>query len=461
MEQKEKKPVKGIRIRTVNLIMILISCILYVLLILATVRVSRKYEDVHHSMDDYIAWEENNALLTEGSAYLTEQVRLYVITKDPEYMDHYFTEVQVTRRRERALAQLEKDFDSEEAYGYLEQALERSNRLKDQELYAMKLILTAEGQEPPDLSKELEELKLTAEDQALSEEEQIQKAQALVFGEEYQQSKDQIAKAVEDSLESIHELTHQKMLASAENLGSTMEKQRGLISLLFVENIITFILILVLIIKPLQIYIRCIKEDKMMEIAGSYEFKYLALTYNDIYEINTANEAMLRYQAEHDPLTGIINRGAFEQLRRLFQIKKTSMAFLIVDVDKFKQINDGYGHETGDRVLKKVAELLQDGFRATDYPARIGGDEFAVILPNMTEDQKDVIVRKIRKMNEILTHPEDGLPKVSLSVGAAFSAEGFTDDLYRKADLALYEVKEHGRCDLRFYIEEGQEGQTG
>ena len=223
--------------------------------------------------------------------------------------------------------------------------------------------------------------------------------------------------------------------------------------MLFVENIIIFILILLLIIRPLQIYIRCIREDRMMEITGSYEFKYLALTYNDIYEVNTANEAMLRYQAEHDPLTGIINRGAFEQLKELLRIRPIPLALLIVDVDKFKQVNDGYGHETGDKVLKKVAELLQEGFRATDYPARIGGDEFAVILTNMTEKQSQVIERKIGEMNDALTHPQDGLPVVSLSVGAAFSEQGFTDDLYRRADLALYEVKEHGRCGCRFYRE--------
>ena len=320
----------------------------------------------------------------------------------------------------------------------------------------MKLVLAAEGQDLSGLPEQFRQTGLEVEDQTLEAEEQIQKAQTLVFGEEYQERKDEIAKAVAESLESIHALINQRMLDSAGDLGRMMEKQRGLISLLFVENIITFILILVLIIKPLQIYIRCIKEDKMMEIAGSYEFKYLALTYNDIYEINTANEAMLRYQAEHDPLTGIINRGAFEQLRKLFQMKKISMALLIVDVDKFKQVNDGYGHEVGDQVLKKVAELLQDSFRATDYPARIGGDEFAVILTNMTEEKKAVIQRKIQDINDTLTHPKNGLPSVSLSVGAAFSTDGFTDDLYKRADLALYDVKEHGRCGLRFYKEEGR-----
>ncbi len=452
MEQNKKEPVKGIRIRTINLLMILLSCILYVLLITVTIRISKEYEGVHDSMDDYIACEASGDLLTEGSAYLTEQVRLYVITAERRYMDNYFTEVHVTRRRETALDQM-REYYGEKEYQYLAGALKNSNDLMEREIYAMRLVAEAGGEAAEDLPSEVREVRLTEEDLALLPEEMVKKAQSLVFGDSYQEAKDQIAGDVEESLSGVHEATHERMLSCAGELKSTMARQGGLISVLFVENIIIFILILLLIIRPLQIYIRCIREDRMMEITGSYEFKYLALTYNDIYEVNTANEAMLRYQAEHDPLTGIINRGAFEQLKELLRIRPIPLALLIVDVDKFKQVNDGYGHETGDKVLKKVAELLQEGFRATDYPARIGGDEFAVILTNMTEKQSQVIERKIGEMNDALTHPQDGLPVVSLSVGAAFSEQGFTDDLYRRADLALYEVKEHGRCGCRFYRE--------
>lgn len=451
MEQKERKSIKGIRIQNASIIMILISCLIYILLILATVRVSEKYEDVHHSMDDYIAWEEGEALLTEGSAYLTEQVRLYVVTKDTRYRERYFMEVHVTGRREQALRQLEEHEGGEEAYKYLEGALESSNELMAQELYAMKLVSTACGEKAEKLPEMLQEIVLEPEDQALSPEKMLEKAQTIVFGESYQKVKDKISQDVSDSLASIHAMTHQNMLESADELAQTMNGQGRMISVLFVQNLLIFLMIILLIVKPLRNFVRCIKEDRMMEVMGSYELKYLAMTYNDMYEVNMANEAMLRYQAEHDPLTGIINRGAFEELKKVFQIKKIPLALLIVDVDKFKDVNDGYGHEAGDQVLKKVAELLQDGFRATDYPARIGGDEFAVLLTNMTEEQKSVIERKIGRMNEILTHPEDGLPKVSLSVGAAFSKDGFTEDLYKKADLALYEVKEHGRCGLSFY----------
>ncbi len=453
MEEKKKKQVRGIRISTVNMIMIFISCALYVLLITATMRVSDRYKDVHSSMDDYIAFEENETLLTDGSAYLTEQVRLYTVTLEPQYMEAYFTEANVTKRRETALEELKTSHEGNKAYEYLAEALGHSNDLMNDEIYAMRLISEAQGYPEDRLPEEVQAVPLNGGDQNMSQEEMIQKAREIVFGTSYQEAKTRISDSVNSSIESIHEMTHQQMLGDAEELESTMAVQRRLISILFVETIATFLLIIMLIIKPLRVYVNCIKEEKMMEITGSYEFKYLALTYNDIFEIKNANEAMLRYRAEHDPLTGIVNRGGFEQLKNMFRVKDVALGFLIVDVDKFKLVNDGYGHEVGDQVLKKVAAFLKDGFRATDYPARIGGDEFAVILTSMSEEMQGAVERKIAEMNDRLMHPDDGLPQVSLSVGGAFSENGFTDDLYQKADTALYVVKENGRCGCRFYEE--------
>lgn len=453
MEEKKKKQVRGIRISTVNMIMIFISCALYVLLITATVRVSDRYKDVHSSMDDYIAFEENEALLTDGSAYLTEQVRLYTVTLEPQYMEAYFTEANVTKRRETALEELKTSHEGNKAYEYLAEALGHSNDLMNDEIYAMRLISEAQGYPEDRLPEEVQAVPLNDGDQNMSQEEMIRKAREIVFGTSYQEVKTRISESVNSSVESIHEMTHQQMLGDAEELESTMAIQRRLISILFVETIATFLLIIMLIIKPLRVYVNCIKEEKMMEITGSYEFKYLALTYNDIFEIKNANEAMLRYRAEHDPLTGIVNRGGFEQLKNMFRVKDVALGLLIVDVDKFKLVNDGYGHEVGDQVLKKVAAFLKDGFRATDYPARIGGDEFAVILTSMSEEMQGAVERKIAEMNDRLMHPNDGLPQVSLSVGGAFSENGFTDDLYQKADAALYAVKENGRCGCRFFEE--------
>lgn len=450
MHNQDKKPIKGIRIRTVNFLMIGISCILYLLLISATVNVSKQYENVHKSMDDYIICERSDTLLLEGSAYLTEQVRLYTITGKPEYMEQYFTEVHETRRREKAMEQLKVYYDGEKAYEYLAAALDYSNQLMEREFYVMRLVSDAQGYEMDTLPEEIQKVILEEDDRQLNAEGLMERATEIVYSSEYEYARARITESITDSIESMHEVTHDRMIRNANALELTMKIQRGLMSILFVETVVTFLMIILLIIKPLRIYVNCIKEEKQMEITGSYEFKYLALTYNDIYELNAANEEMLRYRAEHDPMTGIMNRGAFENLKKLMEVKAIPLAFLIIDVDKFKLVNDNFGHEVGDLVLKKVAKLLQESFRATDYPARIGGDEFAVILTDMTVEMQPVIEGKIQKMNEILMNPEDGLPQVSLSVGGAFSEKGFTEDLYKRADVALYEVKEHGRCGCRF-----------
>lgn len=450
MNEKRQKQVRGIRISAVNLVMIFVSCVLYILLIMATIHISKQYNNVHSSMDEYIAFEENEAFLTEGSTYLTEQVRLYTVRLDPEYMERYFTEVNETRRRETALDRLRTLYEGEESYEYLTEALRRSNELMKAEIYAMRLVSTAQGYPEASLPPEVRAVSLSAADRGLSGDEMIQKAREIVFGTSYQDARMRIMASVESSLESMHKTTHEKMLRDSASLESTMTMQRWLISILFAETVVTFLLIILLIIKPLQVYINCIKEEKMMKITGSYEFKYLALTYNDVFELKNANEVMLRHRAEHDPLTGLINRGGFEQLKNMLQIKGEALGFIMIDVDRFKQVNDGYGHEVGDQVLKKVAGALESKFRAGDHVARIGGDEFAVILTGMTKDMSAVVTQKIEELNEALMHPSDGLPPVSLSVGGAFSEDGFTDDLYNQADTALYAVKKGGRRGCKF-----------
>jgi diguanylate cyclase (GGDEF)-like protein len=234
-----------------------------------------------------------------------------------------------------------------------------------------------------------------------------------------------------------------------------MGEHQIMVLILFAATVIAFLFVIFLLVRPLRRFVNCIREGKPLEVRGAYECRSLAYTYNAMCEQNIVNENRLRYQAEHDALTGLLNRGAFDRLQQFLKTKSGSLGLLIIDVDKFKQVNDGYGHEMGDKVLKKVAEFLKESFRSTDYPARIGGDEFAVILSDVTPEQKNIIAEKIREMNRLLTHPSDDLPVVSLSVGGAFSDNGFSDQLYKKADLALYDVKEHGRCGCRFYEEKG------
>ena len=162
---------------------------------------------------------------------------------------------------------------------------------------------------------------------------------------------------------------------------------------------------------------------------------------------------MLRNKAEKDALTGLLNRGAFDSLRAGLQANACALALLLIDVDKFKNINDTYGHDVGDKVLKKVTNVLNMHFRSNDFIARIGGDEFSVIMMDIKNISKDTIEGKIMDMNRVLKSGTDGLPKITLSVGVAFSEIGFHKELYNMADMALYKVKENGRCGCAFYEE--------
>ena len=453
MEEKSSKGVKGIKIKNINIAMMVVSCILYLFLIEATIQSSQRYNAMMDATENYIACSRNAGLIEEGSDYLTEQVRLYTVTKNPEYVENYFNEVYQTRRRDIALEQMREFNVSDEISGYLQTALDYSNRLMTDEIYAMRLIAQTEETDGNELPDDVWNMELTEDDYNLEPEEMTAKAQEMVFGSVYQESKEMIMENISYFADSIVDDTMQQQQQSASKLKSTMTRQRILVSVLFIENIFVFILIILLVIKPLKIYIENIEDKEKLNVAGSYEFKYLALTYNNIYELNTANEAKLHYRAEHDALTGIINRGAFDRLKQVLKTKQVPIALMILDVDKFKQVNDQYGHEMGDKVLKKVAKLLEENFRATDHPARIGGDEFAVILTDATEEMKPVIEEKVKNINHILLNPENDLPKVSLSVGIAFSANGFEDDLYKKADSALYITKENGRCGYSFYEE--------
>ena len=143
-ENISKNNVRGIKIRTINLCMILISFILYILLILATVSASYRYKQMTSAMEDYIACEKNADMIEEGSDYLTEQVRLYTVTMDKKYVDEYFKEVYTVKRRDSALEEMKALHLGEKGTEYLQSALDNSNELMEEEIYAMKLISLAQ-----------------------------------------------------------------------------------------------------------------------------------------------------------------------------------------------------------------------------------------------------------------------------------------------------------------------------
>lgn len=158
-----------------------------------------------------------------------------------------------------------------------------------------------------------------------------------------------------------------------------------------------------------------------------------------------------------DPLTGLPNRvllrERFEMAINYARRERKPFAVLFVDIDRFKQINDSLGHGYGDRVLVVVAERLRDCIRQIDTAARIGGDEFIVLLAGIDAAGAEIAARRV--LNAIAQPVEmaDMSFRLTVSIGIAmFPEDGAeADELIRNADSAMYTVKERGRADLRFY----------
>lgn len=453
MMNDDRRNIHGIKIKTFNACMIAAACVLYALLLYATAMMTTRYNEFIKHNEDYIACADDAMKLNAASDYLTDQVRLFTQNMDTKHMSLYFQESNETKRREKAIEEMKKHNPNQDELEALEAARAASLDLMSREFYAMQLICQANGYDASTVPQEVRSVQLTANDRALSNEAKIEKARSMVYDRGYMDAKALIKSHTDHFVNSLMRHTSQRQKDSMEALDSSIFNQRILISLLFIMNIVTFGVITMLIVKPLNVYMKCLRDKMRLETQGAYEFKYFAMTYNDIYELNEANEAMLVHRATHDPLTGIMNRSAFEHLTEMMKKSTTPMALVLIDVDKFKSINDTYGHEAGDKVLKKVGKLMNSFFRSDDYPIRIGGDEFAIIMNDVDDDSRKAIQHKINLINKEMQDTSDGLPAATLSVGVAFSAKGYTDVLYKQADKALYAVKEHGRSGLRFYDE--------
>lgn len=137
-------------------------------------------------------------------------------------------------------------------------------------------------------------------------------------------------------------------------------------------------------------------------------------------------EDKLRYASSHDSLTGLYNRAFFDdEMKRLETSARFPVSVLMIDVDQFKRINDMYGHATGDIVLQRTAALLKRSFRAEDIVARVGGDEFAVLLPMTDKDSAESAMRRLRE-NVTLESMDGKALAIGLSVGCATALKGNT-----------------------------------
>ena len=204
-----------------------------------------------------------------------------------------------------------------------------------------------------------------------------------------------------------------------------------------------------------EIYFKWLSINLVRDETG--KLTHHVAVFADISERKAAEERM-QHLAHHDVLTGLPNRALFsDRLQQgLAQAKrdKTHLALMFLDLDKFKPVNDKFGHATGDLLLKEVAKRLQNCVRGSDTVSRIGGDEFVVLLPTIEAEQDAMLVAD--KMLHVLSQPFELAGhslRISGSIGIAVYPEHGVDErmLTHSADIAMYYAKSGGRNNARLY----------
>ena len=448
MTSLKKMKTDGISLRTVNTCLIVFAAIASAILIYATFHASSTFQQLSNATNEFIEMQEGTQQLMDASDYLTDQVQMFAIDGEIEYMDNYFREAFENRRREESIEKLSHNPDYRAAHDKLQEAMNSSLLLMEREYYAMKLVIDSKGlQDYPDV---LRDVRLKEEDAALPAAEKLHLAQSMLVDNVYYTQKESIRANMKASVLELEEITRTAQLQSESDMKVELSIVRAVIIIQAVGIMFMIWLTARLGINPVLKAVDNIREDSPIPVIGANEFRYLAKTYNKMYNVYKKSIEHLNYKASHDELTKLYNRSGYELLLSSLDLKTTFM--LLFDADHFKEVNDTYGHETGDRILQKIANAIRHSFRSDDYACRIGGDEFIVFMVHADHQQDQLIRSKIRQINAELTDTSDNLPAISISAGIAHGSEvPAGEDLFDCADKALYHTKQTGRKGYTFY----------
>ncbi|MCR4989456.1 MAG: diguanylate cyclase [Lachnospiraceae bacterium] len=439
---------KGISHRVVHIWLVVITVIFSGTIIYSTFRLSNTFNRVIDASKQYSDLQNAAHELMNASDYLTEQVQRFTIRGDVRFLNNYFTEAFESKRREEAVTKMATDERADSALEQLSEAMDNSIKLMDTEYYAMKLVVDAKGiTDYPDM---LRGIKLSEEDAALSPEDKIRKATEVVLNDSYYEQKDRIRSDMQASLDEIDKLAIETEASAYDALDREMKISRTAIVIQALYIFFTLWLTTRLAINPVLNAIERIREDCPIPEKGSNEFRYLANAYNKMFLKNKSSIERLNYQASHDELTGAYNRMGYDYLLSVLDLKNSYM--MLLDVDNFKNINDTYGHETGDKILIKLVNILTKVFRDDDCICRIGGDEFVIFMVHSGGMSRRMIESKIGQINDELENTDDGLPSITISVGIT-NGKDITDtsNIFEKIDEAMYKSKTNGKNTYTFY----------
>ncbi|MCI5522872.1 MAG: GGDEF domain-containing protein [Treponema sp.] len=424
----QKVKIRGINLGLLSISLTVIISLVFIAVFVSTVKLKNGLRKTETLVEELLICEESTREIKETSSYLAEQTRLFIIRKDKDYADNVLREINETKTIENAFKKLSNVIKKDStAFEHLNIAQEQTQDLIDTELYTINLCYSSFTE-----SAEKE-------------------ARDIVFNTEFLNLKNKICSNCNFIVTKIENQLQDYVNKSSSSLLKEFNITMFSIFVLLISSVLFVAALFGLVIIPIKQYLVSIKKDEKLKLKGSAEFKYLAATYNEIYEIKARNEKRLLMNAEYDALTGILNRRAFNEICISSEKQQQNIALLLIDIDDFKKVNDTFGHISGDKALRIVAGLLNETFRKDDYVARIGGDEFAAILIDFKPEGISIILKKLNEINEKLSNLKEEFNPMSISCGISVSCKGYSQELYNQADKALYFVKNHGKKNSCVY----------
>lgn len=194
----------------------------------------------------------------------------------------------------------------------------------------------------------------------------------------------------------------------------------------------------------------------LLSVSKIIDSKYKEAYYLSVFS-DLTNIKELFYHANHDLLTGLANRTQLEAFLKnsIANAKRNNKAFglFYIDLDKFKSINDTYGHDIGDEVLKESVKRIKQTIREDDFFARVGGDEFILVLRDISSSH--TLLKVAQKISQVFNEPiriDKHILSMSISMGIAIYPQDATDisELIKKADIAMYRAKNHQKSSFSF-----------
>ena len=455
MQSKEKYQGRGLSLKLIGWIISAFAVIVSTLLVISLRLISHEDEVVNQTYQNYLTLKEASNNVQMASDYLTEQVRLFVVNGEKEYMDNYFKEANITKRRDNAKETIhelsENTKEHDEVHHSIESAFNESMDLMNLEYYAMKLICIDKNVAYSSFDADNKVENYTTGIDAVAPENRRTEALNAVFGEQYMSSKTIITYHVDAALDTIDNLMHKNVDKAVKDLKNLIAFQTVII---FVHVILiagTIVFMHLFVLAPMNSAVKSLLKNEEVHVHSNREFNYLADTYNSVRAQNERVKERLVYEAEHDKLTGLYNRTGYDALYRRMKLNRT--IFILLDIDKFKEVNDALGHEMGDKVLIRTAGALEKYFKDDNaYVFRIGGDEFAVLIENADVSMDTEVIKICKKLDEEVSKAQGKIPGASLSIGVAHGTiDDTTDSLFKKADKALYKVKKSGRANVQLY----------